>query len=87
MTTEDFRDDPDLRTISSLRTYEPDQRCAGWIRARCQARMAKRKRPEAVRFHAAVHYCRSILEPSLVSIVCTVFLCEVLRRALVLYGF
>jgi hypothetical protein len=87
MTTEDFRDDPDLRTISGLRTYEPDRRCAHRIRARCHARMAKQKRLEAVTSHATVHYCRRILEPSFVSIVCTVFLCEVLRRALLLYGF
>lgn len=87
MMTADFRNNPDLRILSNLRTYEPDRRCADRIRAHCHSRIAKRKRPEAVAPPSAVRYCRLILEPSLVSIVCAVFLCEVLHRALLLYGF
>ena len=87
MMAENFRNDPDLRTIAGLTTYEPDRRCADRIRARCHARIARRKRAEAVPSRSAARYCRRILEPSLVIVVCTVYLCEVLRRALLLYGF
>jgi RNA polymerase sigma-70 factor (ECF subfamily) len=84
---EDFRNDLYLRTIAGLTTYEPDRGCADRIRERCHARIAKRKRAEALPSPAAARYCRRILEPSLVVVVCAVFLCEVLRRALLLYGF
>ena len=87
MMTEDFRNDPCPRTIAGLTTYEPDRGCADRIRERCHARIARRKRTEAVPSPAAIRYCRRILEPSFVVVVCAVFLCEVLRRALFLYGF
>jgi hypothetical protein len=87
MMAEDFRNDRDLQTIAGLTTHEPDRLCADRIRARCHARIAGRKRAEAVPSRVAVHYCRRILEPSLVIVVCTVYLCEVLRRVLWLYGF
>jgi hypothetical protein len=83
----DFRNDPYLRMVASLTTYEPDRRCADRIRERCHARIAKRKRAEALPSAAAARYCRCFLEPSLVVVVCAAFLCEVLRRALLLYGF
>lgn len=81
------QDGPDLRMIDGLTTYEPDRGCVDRIRARCHARMAGRKRAKAVPSHTAARYCRRILEPSLVAVVCTVFLCEVMHRALLLYGF
>jgi hypothetical protein len=87
MMTEDLRDDPYLRTIANLATYEPDRRCAARIRACCHVRIAKRKRSEPLSFLDATRYRRRILEPSVVVVVCAVYLCEVLRRALSLYGF
>jgi len=87
MKTEEIPYEPDLRIVSCLQTHEPDQRCADRIRARCHARVARRKRPDTVAPHAIVRSYRCILEPSLVTIACTVFLCEVLHRALLLYGF
>lgn len=51
------------------------------------ARIAKQKQAEAMPSRAAARYWRRILEPSLVIVVCTVYLCEVLRRVLWLYGF
>ena len=87
MMDEDFRNDAYLRMIAGLTIYEPDRRCADRIRARCHARIAKRKRAEALPSPASARYCRRILEPSLVTVVCTVFLCEVMHRALLLYGF
>jgi len=87
MMDEDFRNDPYLRMIAGLTTYEPDRRCVDRIRKRCHARIAKRKQAEALPSPAASRYCQCILEPSLVVVVCAVFLCEVLHRALLLYGF
>ena len=87
MMTKDFRDDPYLRTIANLTTYEPDRRCADRIRARCHARIAKRKRSEPLSFLDATRYHRRILEASVVIVVCAVYLCEVLHRDLSLYGF
>lgn len=87
MMNEDFRNDPYLRMIAGLTIYEPDRGCADRIRERCHARIARRKRVAALPSLAAACYCRCILEPSLVVVVCAVFLCEVLRRALLLYGF
>ena len=87
MMDEDFRNDAYLRMIAGLTIYEPDRRCADRIRARCHARIAGRKRAEALPSSAAAPYCRRILEPALVVVVCAVFLCEVPRRALLQYGF
>ncbi len=87
MMDEDFRNDPYWRMIASLTTYEPVRGCADRIRERCHARIIKGKRADALPSPAAARYCRWILEPSLVVVVCAVFLCEVLRRALLLYGF
>jgi len=87
MMTEHFRDDPFLRTIANLTTYEPNRRRADRIRARCHVRIAKRKRAEPLSFLDANRYSRRVLETSVVVIVCAVYLGEVLRRALSLYGF
>ena len=87
MITEHFRDDPYLRTITNLTSYEPDRRCADRIRAHCHVRIAKRRRAQSQSFLDANLYRRRILETSVVVIVCAVYLCEVLRRALSLYGY
>ncbi len=87
MNIENFRNEPYLRTIAGLTTYEPDRPCADRIRARCHARIARRKQAGEIRTLVAARCCRRILEPSFVVVACTVFLCEVLRRALLLYGF
>ena len=87
MMDEDFRNDPYLRMIAGLTIYEPDQGCADRIRERCHAHTARRKPVKAPRALAAASCWRWILEPSLEIVVCAVFLCEVLRRALLLYGF
>jgi hypothetical protein len=87
MMAEDLQNDPYLRTIVGLTTYEPDRRSADRIRARCHACIARQKRVGGIPSLAVARYCRLILEPSLVVVVCAVFLCEVLCRALLLYGF
>jgi hypothetical protein len=71
-----------LGTIAGLTIYEPDRTCADRIRKRCHAHVVRRKRAESLPSPAAARYCRRLLEPSLVAVVCTVFLCEVLRRAM-----
>jgi hypothetical protein len=87
MMDRDFRNDAYSRMFMSLTAYEPDGACADRIRERCHARIAKRKRMVPHPHSAAAGYFRRILEPSLVVVVCAVFLGEVLRRALLLYGF
>jgi hypothetical protein len=87
MMAEDFRNEAGLQMIAGLTIYEPDRRCTDRIRARCHARMARRRGAEAAPSRGAAGYWRRILEPSVVIFVCTVFLCEVAHRALLLYGF
>ncbi len=87
MIDENIGNDPYLKTIAGLTIYEPDPRCANRIRARCHAQIAGQKRAGSHSVRAAAGHWRSILEPSLVIVVCAVYLCEVLRRAVLLYGF
>jgi hypothetical protein len=85
MMVEDLRYDPYLQAVAAMTNYEPDMLCAERIRERCHARFGRRKR-EGITFRATSRYFRRFLEPSLVAVSCAVFLCEVLRRALQLYG-
>ncbi len=87
MRAEDFSNNEYLQALSVLTIHEPDRSCADLIRTRCHARISVQRRSKGVMSPAAAQYCRRILEPSLVVLVSAVFLCEVLHRALMLYGF
>jgi hypothetical protein len=84
--TDHYLDDPDLQLIAGLTPCEPDHRRAERIRARCRARVVLR-RAESVPSRTAARRFRLILAPSGLAVACIVFLCEVARRALLLYGF
>ena len=87
MTSEDFRNDPHWRTLAGLPAFEPDRQCADRIRGHCHALLAKRRRAEAHQVPAGNRFYRRIVEPALVAGACAVYLSEVLRRAIALYGF
>ncbi len=87
MSAGDFELDIHPQIIAGLPAHEPDCRCTDQVRARCHARIRRQKKVEAVPSMAAAWIFRRIFEPSLVTAACAVFLCEVLRRAILLYGF
>ena len=82
-----MRSDLYLRALAGLKAYEPDRRCADRVRTRCHERIAGRKRAADLPARDAARFGQRILEPALVVLACAVFLSEVLRRALSLYGF
>jgi len=87
MMAEDYRNDPYLQALAGLTAHEPERLRADLIRMRCHAGIAGRRRMEAALAPAANRICRLLLEPALVVLACAVYLSEVLRRALLLYGF
>jgi hypothetical protein len=87
MTTDDFREDPVMQVVAGLLVTEPDQRRAARTRARCLAVLGRRQRAEALSARAAGSFRRRVLEPALVAAACVIYLSEVVRRALQLYGF
>jgi hypothetical protein len=87
MRDENHEIDSHLQMLAGLTPHEPDRSCADRIRARCHARAVRRKQVQADTSTATARAFGQILEPSLVVAGCVMFLCEVLRRALLLYRF
>jgi len=80
----DFPDQPESRLLAGLTAYEPDRQCSDKIRTRCHAALlTKRKRAMPVE----VRSWRLVFECSTVAVACVVYVLEVARRALSLYGF
>ena len=87
MKVEDFHKDPCLQMLAGMTVYEPDRQISERIRVRCHAGIARRRRVGAFLLPAVDLFCRRFLEPALIALGCIVYLSEVLRRALALYGF
>jgi hypothetical protein len=87
MTTDDIREDPVMEAFARLPVIEPDPRRAERVRARCHGAMGQRQWAEKLPARATSPFSWRRLEPALLAGVCAVYLFEVLRRALLLYGF
>jgi len=86
MTTDDDGNDPIGAQLGRLPAREPDRRTAERVRARCQAALARqRERREGTEGQPAWRWRRA-LEPALAAGASVIFLFEVTRRALELYG-
>ena len=84
MTDDELRKDPHLQLLATLPLHEPDRRRWERVRSRCHARIAAGRRA-GISAAAGCRWLR-VLEPALVAGVSVVFLSEVVRRALLLYG-
>jgi hypothetical protein len=87
MTTDDIRKDPVMRMLAALPAGEPDRRRADRIRARCHAAMGRLGWTGTLAGLFCGSFCRRTLEPALVVGISAVYLAEVVRRVLLLYGF
>ena len=67
-----------------LPTYEPDRARDARVRARCHVALEQRRRRQLAPARPA---WRGRLEPAVVGVLCSVYLIEVLSRALRLYSF
>ena len=84
----DFRHRQESRMLAGLPAYEPERQCSDRIRGRCHVvLLAKRKRAEVAPIPAEARSWRHVLEFAVVAVVCAVYLSEVVRRAMALYGF
>jgi hypothetical protein len=78
MTADDDRTDPGLEALLRAAGHDATLARAGRIRQRCHRALARRADRGAG--------LRRALEPLLVGGICAIYLTEVLRRALQLYG-
>jgi hypothetical protein len=86
MTSDDVREDPVMRALALLTVNEPDQGRALRTRALCLTVLDRRRRAEGRSGRVAGSLRRRVLEPALVAAASAIFLSEVARRALQLYG-
>ena len=74
--------------LASLPAHEPGQQSSDRIRARCHAALlAKRKPAKAMPIPVKAGSWRLVFESAAVAVACAVYLAEVFRRAMTLYGF
>jgi hypothetical protein len=87
MMPNDQRADAVTRGLESLEAHDVDAARAARIRARCHAVLARRRRAPRLAAFVAGPLVERVLEPAIVGGLGAVYLTEVLRRALALYGF
>jgi len=87
MRTDEMLKDPVMQALAGLPVREPDRRRAERTRARCRAAIERQLAKDLFLDRVATSFSRRILEPALVAALSAVFLIEVARRALQLYGF
>lgn len=87
MTPMDSRHRDGLRMIAGLPAYEPGLSCSERIRGRCHAALlARRSRAGVAPTPTGTQWWRPVFESAVVAGVCAVYLAEVVRRAVALYG-
>lgn len=80
-----FNDDQIARMLASLPDLEPDPQCTGRIRKRCHAVLSRQRDRRS--FRMGTRSWRLVFGPAAVAVLCSVYLVEVLRHALAVYGF
>jgi hypothetical protein len=86
MSSDEVRDDPIMQALAGLAVNAPDRGRAARTRAQCLAALDRQRRAEAWSGHVIVSLRRRVLEPALVVAASAIYLTEVVRRALHLYG-
>jgi len=86
MSSDEVREDPMMQALAGLSVNEPDRERAVRTRARCLTVLDRRQRAEARSERVAGSLRRRVLEPALVAAASAIYLTEVVRRALQLYG-
>ena len=86
MRTDDIREDPILRALAGVPIREPDRRRAERIRTRCNAALGRHTWAERLTAIVGIPLNQRFVESALAAAVSGVYLAEVLRRALRLYG-
>ena len=86
MSADDLRDDATLRVLRGLAVPDVTAARASLVRERCHR--ALRRRGWLVRLAGIpeVSFGQRILEPAIIATLCAVYLSEVVRRALWLFG-
>jgi hypothetical protein len=79
--------DPVMEELAGLTRLAPDERRAERTRGRCRAALARGRRRGRESSRGACQARGRLLGPVLIASVCIVYLSEVARRALQLYGF
>jgi hypothetical protein len=83
----DLRHNQESRMLAGLPAIEPGRQCSDRIRGRCHdLLLAKRKRAEVAPIPDEARSWRHVFESAIVAVVCAVYLSEVVRRAMALYG-
>jgi len=86
MMPNDARDDAVARELARLAAHDVGAARGNRIRARCHAALARRRRAPRLAWLLGSSFVERVLEPALAGAVAIVFLTEVIRRALSLYG-
>jgi hypothetical protein len=86
MTTDCPHGDRIDRSLAGLARREPDAARADLVRARCHEALARRTRRERLASSVTAVSWRVVIESAVVGSICAVYLSDVLRRALALYG-
>ena len=86
----DHTNPPDevLAAMAALGSYEPSPLRDARLRARCRVELAASRRHEAVRGEPGWRFAVGLaLAPTVIGVLCAVYLFEVIARALQLYRF
>lgn len=86
MSSDDVRDDPTIQALAGLSINAPDRGRAVRTRARCLTALDRQRRAEAWSGRISGSLRRRVLEPALVAAASAIYLVEIVRRALQLYG-
>ena len=86
MRSDGVRDDPIMQALAGLSVNEPNRERTVRTRARCLAALDRRRRADARSVRVEGSLRRRVLEPALVAAASAIYLTEVVRRALQLYG-
>lgn len=86
MTTDDLRAEELAGNLERLTSHDVDRARADCIRERCHATLDRRRRRAPQTLSVGLVLRRAV-EPALVALLSAVYLTEVVRRALALYGF
>ena len=86
MLAEDLRDESTLRMLKGLATPDVDRARAALVRERCHRRLRRQGWRGRLAVIAEAPFEQRVLEPTIVTALCAVYLSEVIRRALWLFG-
>jgi hypothetical protein len=86
MTTDQLNEERAMQALAALRTLDPGRERTERVRARCHAALGRPAWRERLALFVAGVSWLHVLEAALVGLVSAIYLSEVVRRALVLYG-